>query len=205
MEDTYASTKRFYDNNAESYAEATRALPVSDLVDSFIRQLPIGAGVVDLGCGAGRDLLNFALKRVSAIGVDISEPLIRIARENSNCPVVLGDLRALPFGNYTFGGAWASASLLHFRRSDVDSALAEVRRVLCQNGIFFSSIKCGRGQEMDANGRWFSYFDELDWLAHLSRAGFSVIETQSSIQKSGTLEKDRAVSWFSCISKMENH
>lgn len=203
MEDTYASTKRFYDVNAESYAEVTRALPMSDEIDSFVEQLPQGVKIVDLGCGAGRDLLAFSQRRVAAVGLDFSRPLAKLARDYSACPVVVGDLRILPFGTNSLGGAWASASLLHLQRSDVDLALAEIQRVLVPSGVFFSSLKCGKNGEMDTSGRWFSYFDQSDWIMRLRKAGFMVIAMRTSIQESGTIEKDQPVSWFSCIAKKD--
>ncbi|HDR9355867.1 TPA: class I SAM-dependent methyltransferase [Burkholderia vietnamiensis] len=201
MEDTYASTKRFYDVNAESYAEVTRALPISDEFASFIAQLPRGLKIVDLGCGAGRDLSAFSQRRVAAVGLDFSRRLAKLAQDYSACPVVVGDLRALPFATSALGGAWASASLLHLQRSDIDLALAEIWRVLVPAGVFFSSLKGGQGEETDTNGRWFSYFDQSDWLACLHNAGFVVTEMRTSVQESGTIEKDRSVSWFSCIAK----
>ncbi|MDR6496385.1 SAM-dependent methyltransferase [Paraburkholderia terricola] len=201
MANTYASTKHFYDHNAESYAEATRLLPMSDAIDAFIEQLPQGLNLADLGCGAGRDLLTFSQRGLTAIGLDISPPLAKLANSYSQCPVIVGDIRALPFGTAVLGGAWASASLLHLQRSDVDFALNEVRRILSHRGVFFSSIKCGQGEEMDAKGRWFSYFEPTDWLLHLRNAGFSVVDTHRSVQASATVEKDRSVAWFSCIAR----
>ena len=198
--ESYDSTKRFYDKNAETYSEETLSLPM-DSLEPFAARLKGGVSVVDLGCGAGRDLRAFSRRGFSATGLDISYPLARLARTYSECPVVIGDLRALPFANNCFAGAWASASLLHLRRGDIQVALAEVLRILQPGGYFFSSLKSGDGEGLDSRGRWFTYFELERWIPHLVAAGLNVVETTGSWQASLELGKQRSVEWFSCIAQ----
>lgn len=52
---------------------------VDFLID--LLQLPEGARVLDVGCGAGRHSLEFARRCFRPVGVDISFGLIEVARE----------------------------------------------------------------------------------------------------------------------------
>lgn len=52
---------------------------VDFLID--LLQLPEGARVLDVGCGAGRHSLEFARRSFRPVGVDISSGLIEVARE----------------------------------------------------------------------------------------------------------------------------
>lgn len=197
----YTSTRRFYDQNAVSYAEATLPLSMEQSLEPFAARLRSGGRIVDLGCGAGRDLRAFLLQGLRPIGLDVSYQLTRLAKVYSGCPVVVGDLRMLPFATDSFSGAWASASLLHLRRDDVRMALAEVRRILQPGGYFFSSMKCGQGEGMDSKGRWFTYFHPADWLSQLEEAGLDIVDSHVSSQALGTLERDQPIAWFSCTAR----
>lgn len=191
-------TRRFYESNATTYAEATWKLSMDQQVSNFAARLPSGATVVDLGCGAGRDLKAFSHRGFFAVGLDSSAPLASIAQQHSECPVLIADLRYLPLASARFDGAWASASLLHLARKDIGQALAEIFRVLKPGGIFFASMKAGHGELADEQGRWYSYYDIEQWRSLLERAGFQLLSLQSSVQQAGTLTVS-PTSWISSI------
>jgi SAM-dependent methyltransferase len=196
-------TKRFYESNATTYAEATWKLSMDQQVSNFAARLPSGATVVDLGCGAGRDLKAFSDGGFFAVGLDISAPLASIAQQHSGCPVVIADLRHLPLASARFDGVWASASLLHLARNDIGQALAEIFRILKPGGIFFASMKAGLGERADDQGRWYSYYDVEQWRSLLERAGFQSLSLQSSVQQTGTLTPTSTTSttWISSIAR----
>jgi ubiquinone/menaquinone biosynthesis C-methylase UbiE len=140
-------------------------------VERFAQELPRGARVADLGCGGGRDLRLLDERGFDPIGLDLAEALAVIAQQYSGASVVIGDLRSLPFSANVFDGVWASASLLHFRRADMSAALAEIFRVMRSGGVFFGSVKSGKGEAQDADGRWFTYYDMQEWTQLLGKAG----------------------------------
>ncbi|MCB1536407.1 MAG: class I SAM-dependent methyltransferase, partial [Rhodoblastus sp.] len=96
-------TKAFYDQHAAQYAEATLSQSMERWLIPFIATLPVGAPIIDLGCGAGRDLKWLHTAGFNVVGLDLSEPLVRIAQRHSNAPGVVGDLRYLPFADNAFG------------------------------------------------------------------------------------------------------
>jgi ubiquinone/menaquinone biosynthesis C-methylase UbiE len=155
------------------------------LMDEFVSVLNFGASVVDLGCGAGRDLRALRTRDFSAIGVDWAFSIAAIARRYSGCPTVVGDLRELPFKDTAFDGAWASASLLHLRREEVTRALFEAWRVLKPGGLLFASVKEGTGERRDGEGRWFTFFKRAEWSDLLVTNGFIEQRTLSTRGLSG--------------------
>ncbi|MBE7417365.1 MAG: class I SAM-dependent methyltransferase [Ideonella sp.] len=198
-----ALTRRFYEINATTYAEATWRLSMDELLSNFTARLPSGATVVDLGCGAGRDLKSLADRGFFAVGLDVAAPLAHIARHRSDCPVVIGDLRHLPLASERFDGAWASASLLHLGREDIGQALAEICRILKPDGLLFASMKAGRGERADERGRWFSYYGVDEWRSLLEDAGLAPILLESSVQSTGT-PAPVPTAWITSIARRDS-
>lgn len=195
------STKRFYETRAADYAESTLRLSMDESIEPFAARLVAGDRLIDLGCGAGRDLKAFADRGFVPIGLDVSFGLAKIAGEYSAQPVVVGDLRQLPFASNSFSAGWASASLLHLNRDDVGLALGEIRRVLKPGGLLFSSVKHGRGERADAQGRWFCYYEPVEWQRLLESFGFSPLALHESVQLVGTVTTQESSQWVSSTSR----
>jgi SAM-dependent methyltransferase len=138
----YASTSLGYD------AAELAALP-ADVTSSFagignplaIAPLPIGATVVDIGCGAGTDLL-LAARRVGptgrAIGVDMTDAMRRRAAEGArhcgldHVEIRSGDATRLPVGDGE-ADVVISNGVLNLVPEKVP-AVAEIARVLKPGG-----------------------------------------------------------------------
>lgn len=90
---------------------------------------------LDLGCGRGATVRYLREQHgISAVGVDPSEKLIAEAREH--CPgaeFILGSGEELPCGAESFACVLAECTL---SLMDVDRAVAQVHRVLKDNGWF---------------------------------------------------------------------
>ena len=96
-----------------------------------------GEKVLDLGCGNGRWYELFRDKEVDYFGVDNSENLIEIARQNfSGAKFFVGDALNLTFPDSFFDKAYLIA-LLHHIPSEYFRIrlLQEVKRVLKKEGI----------------------------------------------------------------------
>lgn len=100
----------------------------------LIQLLEISAGqrILDVGCGAGHDLVAIAEAGGRPIGVDPSRRMLEISARR--CPtawLVQADGTSLPIADATVDGCRIERVLVHL--SDPVSALAEVGRVLRPN------------------------------------------------------------------------
>lgn len=89
--------------------------------------------VLDVGCGEGR-LASLLDGGVAWIGVDSSRTQLAA---NPYRPVVLADMRALPFRDGTFDAVTQLWCLYHLE--DPSVAIREARRVLRAGGSYFAS------------------------------------------------------------------
>jgi SAM-dependent methyltransferase len=198
-------TREFYRTHAAEYAAITLRMSMDPAADAFAAAVRPGGRVLDLGCGAGRDLRALAERGLRPLGLDYSETLAAHARTYASCPVVIADLRWLPFGEGTFDGVWAAASLLHLSRSEVTPALHGVRRVLRDGGFLFASVKAGRGEGPDDAGRWFTYYADDEWLQIIRDAGFAQVQVQErpSVPRGSSElpQRHRRVRWVAALAK----
>lgn len=67
-------------------------------VDLICRTVPFQPGwrVLDVACGAGRHARAFQVVGARCTGVDLSEALLRLARQVTSAPLVRADMRQLP-------------------------------------------------------------------------------------------------------------
>jgi SAM-dependent methyltransferase len=107
-------------------------------------RIPPDARVLDVGCGSGwasRLLAGFAI-RGRVTGIDISDEMIRIARESSvsfpNVNFETASAERLPFSDNEFTQAFSMESLYYYR--DIPRALAEIHRVLKPGGLFVAVV-----------------------------------------------------------------
>jgi SAM-dependent methyltransferase len=126
-------------------------------------RLPAGAGILELGCGGGRDAAHmigrgFAVDPTDGVAEIAAKAEARIGR-----PV-----RAMRFDELAavdrYDAIWASASLLHVPRGDLPGVLARIHRALKPGGLHFASYKGGGCEGRDRFGRYFNYFarEELE-------------------------------------------
>ncbi|TCP78873.1 methyltransferase family protein [Rhizobium sp. PP-CC-2G-626] len=190
-------TIRFYEREAKRYAAATAEQSMNEQIARFTKFLPGNALIVDLGCGGGRDLANFSRRGFNAVGLDAAFELAKIAGATSGCPVVVGDLLQMPFAKGSFDAVWASASLLHIQRNEIDHALNLINDILVAGGFFFCSMKVGRGELRTDDSRFFTYFMPSEWNERLACTGFELIESQAD----GFIGSEAGDRWMNTIAR----
>jgi len=95
-----------------------------------------GERVLEIGCGSGSDLLQFANHGAIATGVDITESHLALARQRVGdvATVVHADMLALPFENHSFDYVYSHGVLHH--SDQPKEAVREIFRVLRPGGKF---------------------------------------------------------------------
>ena len=195
--DRAEAARRYFEAHAASW-ESVRALHVEDeeierAIADLLADRPIGA-LLDIGTGTGRMLELFAPRADSALGIDRSSEMLRLARVKldaagiSGASLRQGDMYALPL---TDGSADSIIlhQVLHYAQQP-GAAIAEAARVLARGGqllvIDFAQHDRAELKEQDAHLRlgfaddamrgWFTAAGlELDRTERLEGGALTVI------------------------------
>jgi SAM-dependent methyltransferase len=145
-----------YDQIAEEFAGVNANMPpeLAIAADQFLSNIKPGALILDLGCGAGRDMAWFEGRGVTVVGSDLSAGMLAQARLQAHGGLVQADMRHLPFQTGCFQGVWCCATLLHLPKADSPCALAEMHRILAPEGTLFLSVQEGMGEGWERTMRY---------------------------------------------------
>lgn len=195
--DRAEAARRYFEAHAASW-ESVRSLHVEDAkiedaIAGLLSDRPIGA-LLDIGTGTGRMLELFAPRSDSAIGIDRSSEMLRLARVKldeagvSGASLRQGDMQALPLADSS-ADSIILHQVLHFAQQP-GAAIAEAARVLAPGGqllvIDFAQHDRAELKEQDAHLRlgfaddamrgWFSAAGiHLDRIVRLSGGALTVI------------------------------
>jgi ubiquinone/menaquinone biosynthesis C-methylase UbiE len=119
---------RSYDRWAET-PQGRKAYGLEGELLLKLGDLAVGQSVLEVGCGTGAHLNLFLREGMHVIGVDISPPMLRAARQKlgKNVQLLLGDAENLPFKENSFDCV-ALITTLEFI-SNPDRAVHEAFRV----------------------------------------------------------------------------
>lgn len=96
-----------------------------------------GKKVLEIGCGAGSDLVHLARKGALVTGIDLSSKSVALARKHCRCfgvkaKLLSADAEHLPFKDNSFGVVYSMGVLHH--TPGIQNAISEVYRVLEPGG-----------------------------------------------------------------------
>lgn len=158
----------WYDRNAELFEREVIAIP------------PPVKPSLEVGCGSGRFMERLGID----VGVDLSERLLKIARSRG-CEVLIADGGHLPFRDDSFSSAYLIFTLCFLQNPE--SVLAEIRRVLRDNGVLTVCIvprDSGLGMEYSSKNSPFyriaRFYREREVEEMLIKAGFEVTGTEKT-------------------------
>ena len=162
-------TLQFYRGNAEAYATRTFTSRQARLM-AFLAQLPPGARILELGCGAGGDTAEMLARGFDVRATDGSPEMADVASKHLGRTVetlLFHDLDEVE----AYDAVWANACLLHVPRAELADILARIWRAMKAEGVFYASYKEGDGDGRDPLNRYYNY-PSPDWLrATYSEAG----------------------------------
>ena len=152
------TTIQYYDRNAERFADLTINANMKAHHDFFLQYIPKSGNVLDLGCGSGRDSKKFIELGYSVTAVDGSEELCKIASKITGLNVRCLLFKDLDYFEQ-FDGVWASASLLHIYKYELQNIFFRIHKAIKPGGILYASFKYG-DFEGERNGRYFVDLNE---------------------------------------------
>ncbi|WP_416884084.1 class I SAM-dependent methyltransferase [Marivita sp.] len=192
----YKSAK-FWDRVADKYA----ASPIRNqaayeaTLDRMRGLLSPTDSVLELGCGTGTTAIALAPSLGHIIATDVSDAMLDKGREKAqaagtaNVEFLQSDAADAPAGPFD---AVLALNLLHLLE-DLDGALSEIAKRTKPGGLFISKTFCmpGRGSVIwwfiqlglpiaQAIGKapYFAKLSTADLDAAITKAGFTIIETQ---------------------------
>jgi SAM-dependent methyltransferase len=158
--DRFAEQTKYLDEALHADARHERVSPPllgskirNDMLREFLRPAP-GDLIVDLGCGSGRALIWNQDLGAETVGIDISPFFSEDARRAM--PLLLGDLRRLPFADGTFSKAWSLDVLEHLSPEALRGMLGEANRILAPGGTLFVYTHVRRNAPIAAGLRWIN-------------------------------------------------
>lgn len=157
-------TLRFYADHASAYAGREQDGP-NEQLQAFLSRLPVGARILELGTGGGRDAATMMAQGFAIEPTDASPELAAEAGARLGIPVRIMRFDELAAQD-AYDGVWANACLLHAPSTELTDDLALVHRALRPGGLFVASFKAGRGEGRDTFGRYYNYPDRATLEGH---------------------------------------
>lgn len=168
----------FYNTEVDAYIDLIEKQPQDPTLPAFIRKVPAGGLVLDLGCGPGHCAAAMVEQGLRVDAIDASPAMVHLACDTFNLPArqaLFTDLDE----QQTYDAIWANFSLLHAGDGELPGILAALYTALKANGLFHISMKLGEGSARDKLGRYYCYYSQSRLTEMLTAAGFSIEDTQS--------------------------
>lgn len=164
------STIDYYNRKADEYFARTAEVTFDEIYNRFLKYIPDGGRIMDLGCGSGRDVKWLCNHGYEAYGLDASRELVSKASDEYDITVFTGLIEewttAIPFD-----GVWCCASLMHLEDSALEQFFENLKYNLKQGGVLFMSVKSGIETGLDEQGRYLRDFTEEDVHKIITRHG----------------------------------
>ena len=144
----------YYNKHAAEYFQKTVDIDMQEHWDAFMKLLPEGASILDLGCGSGRDSAYFLSCGYDVTLLDASKEMCNLASIHTGRDCLNLSYEDMDFHN-VFDGIWACASLVHIPSNRIDGILKKILKGLKVNGIMYMSFHYGDFEGL-RDGRYFT-------------------------------------------------
>lgn len=190
------NTLDYYNKNSEEYFNSTLNVDMTNTYKEFLKLVPEGGKILDLGCGSGRDSMNFMKLGYEVTAVDGSKELAKKASLLLGKEVIVSTFEELELKE-KFHGIWACASLLHIKKEDLKIVLNNLYNNLEDNGVFYMSFKYGEKEYVDDKNRYFNCFTDESIIGFINEnTKFNILDLYITEDKLGRVNE---VKWVNLI------
>lgn len=179
-----SETTDFYEREAESYVAATVGLDMSADYGRFLPRVRPGGLILDAGSGSGRDTLAFLERGFRVLAFDASPAVAALSSRLTGQSTSIRTFSDID-ERERFDGVWASASLLHVCRPELDGAWDRLVRSLAAGGTIYASFKLGEGEALGADGRRFHLLSERQMSTMVERHSLVDVDVAISVSVAG--------------------
>jgi SAM-dependent methyltransferase len=136
-----------------------------------------GARFLDVGCGTGRWVRRYAELGFSAVGVDATIGMLRIARAHgTKGPLTTGLAQSLPFSDAAFDCLSDITVVQHIPYKFQRQAIQEMVRVLRPGGrLILMEVICGKDPQIGKDSHVFPR-EPRDWISEVENCGASLYQ-----------------------------
>lgn len=170
------NTVRFFNDLSEvkCYIKDSEGYDGSELINRLRKYLPVGAAILELGIGPGKDMDLLIKEGFFVTGSDISQPFLDLYRKrNPEADLLLIDAVNIDTGR-KFDCIYSNKVMIHLNKEELRESLKNQHNNLNSNGILAHSLWYGNKKE-NWNGVPFFYYNE-DTLIELVTGMFEVVE-----------------------------
>jgi SAM-dependent methyltransferase len=162
-----------YAGRARDFRDRTQDHDVSQNIGALLRHIEGQApfAILDVGCGPGRDLKQFASLGHAPVGLEGCADFAAMARAEG-FEVWQQNFLDLALPQNRFDGIFANATLFHIPGQELPRVLKQFHASMKPGGVFFSSNPRGANEEGWFNGRYCNYHDLEGWRRFMTMAGF---------------------------------
>ncbi|WP_148214079.1 class I SAM-dependent methyltransferase [Desulfohalobium retbaense] len=181
------SSKIFYQSQAQAYFEQTFGVDPSSFLQPLSKYLQPGTYILDVGCGAGRDMLWLQKRGFNCTGLDSSPALAELARRHTGLSVIEADFESFDFQRMDMDALLLVGALVHVPYERFQLIFSRILRVLKPEGHVLLTMKQGQGAQNRPDGRVFYLWSKDDLMHIFEDFGLNCLEyfeQQSKIRAS---------------------
>jgi len=173
--------KTGYNQCAKNYADNRDLFKNQKYLEGLAEKLPLKAKVLDIGCGSGVPVDKYlSIKGFQITGIDISEEMVKLAKENlPHGNFLVKDMAEIDFPESSFDAIVSFYAIFHIPREEHLPLLNKLHTLLKTDGYLLITMGSSdwEGTEDDFHGAkmFWSHYDKDKNVELVKQAGFKII------------------------------
>jgi len=174
--------QRGYSKIARKYHQQRAVYENKLLLTKIMNNVPKGARVLDLGCGAGKPVAKtLADSGYKVTGIDFAAGMVKLAKKQvPNAKFVKMDMTHLKFKDNSFDAAVSFYAIIHVPREKHAKVYKQLHRIVKPDGILF--VNCSGPDAWESYEKnymgvpmFWSFYAPQKTLSIIKKAGFKIL------------------------------